>query len=677
MHDETIFDIATVSGSRQTRSNVNQQLRQFLPPGATLVSYSFEEGIPEKIYARVLLLTGESFEKRIKNMYAVWEHSRIVIAKRAVNMDCINMLVSLGANNTVLVANDSEASAADAIADLRSIGFSSWNYIPYAPDMPKGQLPPKEDLNCIITVGEPDAVPEGYFPVYDIGTRIVSIETIAEVWSLLHWPMDAVSNYLKKYVEQIVSMAQRLYTSTGQVDEINRSLLSVINSVDDGMMVYDRNTERISVFNNHLRHLSGIEEDVVGKRISAVFKDAKILHLLQTPADEQGEPLVEWKGRTMMATRFSLSEGREVCTFRSVDNIRNESSKLARELIQQGFYSKYSFDDILGTSDKIRKAKASALRLAKTDLNILIEGESGTGKELFAAAIHRASSRSDKPYLAINFSSLNDSLMESELFGYEEGAFTGARRGGKAGVFEMAHGGTIFLDEIGDISLKMQVGLLRVLQEKEVMRIGDGRIRYVDVRIIAATNQNLLEKVRQGLFREDLYYRLKIGYVYVPPLRSRKQDIPYLAEALLKQQSGEHVTMTPELLRWMEQQPWPGNVRELKNMITYMDALRTDTVIDVHDIPELQHVDGIQSSEFDQGAAPSFVIRENPSDNALLALIEELLSVNTLLGRRQLLEEAKSRGICHSEYQLRKRLTALEASGYIIMGKGKVGIRLR
>ncbi len=234
------------------------------------------------------------------------------------------------------------------------------------------------------------------------------------------------------------------------------------------------------------------------------------------------------------------------------------------------------------------KPKNRALRLAQTDLNILIEGESGTGKELFASAIHRASKRSDKPYIAINFSSLNDSLMESELFGYEEGAFTGARRGGKAGVFEMANGGTIFLDEIGDISQKMQVGLLRVLQEKEVMRIGDGRIRYVDVRIIAATNQNLLEKVRQGLFREDLYYRLKIGYLYIPPLRKRKEDIPYLAQKLMSENGGEGLSMTPELLDWMKNQPWNGNVRELKNMIIYMNALHDGNQLSMKDIPETE-----------------------------------------------------------------------------------------
>ncbi|MBQ8563188.1 MAG: sigma 54-interacting transcriptional regulator [Firmicutes bacterium] len=685
MTPEKIVDIATVSGSRGTRNSVNKQLREYLPPEGALESYSFEEGIPKKIYAKVLLLTGESFERRLENMDAIWPESHIVIAKRTVNVECINMLVSIGSQRTVLVVNDTIASAMDAIESLQSIGFSGWRCIPYSPELSPEELP--KEIDCVISVGEPDLVPPGFDPVYDMGTRGVSAETIAEVWNLLGWSMEAVERYINKYLEQIISMTQRAYDSAVRVDEANRNLVSVIDSVDDGMMVYDRHTERIAVFNNHLRKLSGIVEEVAGKKISAAIKEPQIVQLLQTPAGEHEEQLVEWNGRTMMATRFSLDEGREVCTFRSVDTIRKESSKLARELVQQGFYSKYTFDDILGTSEQIQEAKSRALRLARTDLNILIEGESGTGKELFAAAIHRASSRSDKPYLAINFSSLNDSLMESELFGYEEGAFTGARRGGKAGVFEMAHGGTIFLDEIGDISLKMQVGLLRVLQEKEVMRIGDGKIRYVDVRVIAATNQNLLEKVRQGLFREDLYYRLKIGYVYVPPLRSRRQDIPYLATMLLKQQGGDHVTMTPQLLQWMEKQSWPGNVRELKNTIIYMDALRNGDVIDVKDIPERQGFreaemgppvqpgeETVQSGE--ETVQPGEETVQSSGDSQLLGLIGQLLNTGILLGRRQLLEEAKARGLCTSEYQLRKRLTELERDGNIIMGKGKVGIRL-
>lgn len=580
-------DLATVSGSSETRNSVYRQLSEYLPDDASFVSYSFEEGIPEKIYARILLITGESFEQRLRNADAIWDKSHLVIAKRAVNLECINKLVSLGADKKILVVNDSLASAADAIESLRSIGFTRFDYISYSPEVPLSEIKPDE-IDCTLCVGEPKLVPAGLAPVYDIGTRIISAETLAEVWGYFGWPLDVVEKYISKYMERVISMTQKAYSLNERMNETNKNLLSLINSVNDGMMVYSKESGRISVFNDRLHELSGIKEDVIGKKVSQVMSNQQMIRFLSDPADTMSEVLLDINDQKIMASRFSVEKDKVVCMFKSVETIRKENSKLARKLMEQGFYSKYSFDDIYGTSQLICETKNRALRLAQTDLNILIEGESGTGKELFASAIHRASKRSDKPYIAINFSSLNDSLMESELFGYEEGAFTGARRGGKAGVFEMANGGTIFLDEIGDISQKMQVGLLRVLQEKEVMRIGDGRIRYVDVRIIAATNQNLLEKVRQGLFREDLYYRLKIGYLYIPPLRKRKEDIPYLAQKLMSENGGEGLSMTPELLDWMKNQPWNGNVRELKNMIIYMNALHDGNQLSMKDIPETE-----------------------------------------------------------------------------------------
>lgn len=657
-----IVDIATVSGSRQTRYNVNRQLKQYLPSHASLVSYSFEEGIPEIIRARVLLLTGESFEKRMQDLGAVWEESHIVVAKRTIDPDSISRLLSLKDIKTVLLVNDSAASAEDAIRDLQSLGFLNWNYIPYSPETEK-ELPADTDISCVLSVGEPDLVPENAGPVCEIGTRIISVDTIAEVWSILGWSMEVVADYMKKYMERLISMTQRVYESREQVDFINRNLGTIIDSIDDGMLVFDRSNERISVFNNQLKKLSGISGNVIGKTLMQAVGEPEIRRML-TEEEDESEQLIEWNGRKMMLSRISADANREICIFRSVDTIRTENSRLNSELVKQGFYAKYSFDDIMGISAEIRETKERALKLAQTELNVLIEGESGTGKELFAAAIHSASARRNKPYLAINFSSLNDSLLESELFGYEGGSFTGACRGGRAGVFEMADGGTIFLDEIGDISPKMQAGLLRVLQEKEVRRIGDGRIRSVDVRIIAATNQNLLEKVRNGLFREDLYYRLKIGCLRIPPLRDRAGDVRFLAQKLLAQSYGKGVVLTPSLLQWMERQSWNGNVRELKNLITYMEAMRTDDVLDLKDLPE---------SEKEHTAA----LFEDNADEELYALIRELSEKNSLLGRRILLEESQKRGICSTEYQLRKRLKYLEERGLVLMGKGKVGIQLR
>ena len=202
-------------------------------------------------------------------------------------------------------------------------------------------------------------------------------------------------------------------------------------------------------------------------------------------------------------------------------------------LMKRGHTSKYDFSNIIGKSKKITETKEIARKLARSNSTLLLIGESGTGKELFAHAIHKASNKQHGPFVAVNFAALPENLLESELFGYEEGAFTGARKGGHAGLFEQAHKGTIFLDEIGDASMKIQARLLRVLQEKEVLRIGGTKIIPIDVRIIAATNKNLEDLVSAGKFREDLFYRLKVLPIRIPPLRERKEDIPLLIEKML------------------------------------------------------------------------------------------------------------------------------------------------
>lgn len=257
-----------------------------------------------------------------------------------------------------------------------------------------------------------------------------------------------------------------------------------------------------------------------------------------------------------------------------------------QNIIGKGYYAKYTFEDILGVSEKIKNAKAIASKLAKTNLTILIEGESGTGKELFASSIHNASDRKKAPFLAVNFSAISDELLESELFGYEEGSFTGAKKGGKVGLFEQASGGTIFLDEIGDISPKMQVKLLRVIQEKEIMRVGADRIIPVDVRVIAATNKNLRDMIENGTFREDLYYRLKMGYIGIPSLRDRKNDIELIIKNILENEADNKKKISQDAIDILKEYNWPGNVRELINTALYMIAMSEREVIDASNLPD-------------------------------------------------------------------------------------------
>lgn len=252
--------------------------------------------------------------------------------------------------------------------------------------------------------------------------------------------------------------------------------------------------------------------------------------------------------------------------------------------------ARYTFDAIIGRCEAMRTAKELALRAARSHANILLLGETGTGKELFAHAVHLNSPRAAGPFVRLNCAAMPSELLESELFGYEEGAFTGARRGGKPGKFEAADRGTLFLDEIGDMPLPMQAKILRVIQEREVDRIGSTRPVHVDVRVLAATHRNLEEMVRQGTFREDLYFRLNVIAIHIPPLRERTEDLPELINHCLARLTGEYGLpdryLSGPALRAMQAYPWPGNVRELVNLLERLVSLVDGPAIDLADLPE-------------------------------------------------------------------------------------------
>ena len=243
-------------------------------------------------------------------------------------------------------------------------------------------------------------------------------------------------------------------------------------------------------------------------------------------------------------------------------------------------------DEILYVSDEMRELMMLAKTVAQTDVAILITGETGTGKELLSDVIVKAGGRANKPFVKINCAAIPTELIESELFGYEEGAFTGARKGGKTGAFEQANGGTLMLDEIGELPYQVQAKLLRALQEREIVRVGGHTTIKLDLRIIAATNRNLQDEIQKGHFREDLYYRLNIIQLRIPPLRERREDIPYLAGSFLEEyckKYNKHTELAPGVLRILRQYDWPGNVRELKNLMERLVILSGD-IISVSDV---------------------------------------------------------------------------------------------
>lgn len=361
----------------------------------------------------------------------------------------------------------------------------------------------------------------------------------------------------------------------------SRQLSSVLNFVREGIIATNRD-DIITLFNPSAERIFGIRAaDVMGKRIDLVMSSTR-LHIVRRTGEKELNQLQHENNVNIITNRIPIiDQGVTIgalATFNDISDIELAEAQIRHKMYSKGLVAKYNFSDIIGSDPLMTKIKTQASRYARSDATVLITGESGTGKELFAQSIHNASTRSGRPFVAINCAAVSSQLLESELFGYEEGAFTGAKRGGKRGVFELADTGTVFLDEISEMSLETQAHILRVIEQREVMRVGSEKIRPVNIRIIAATNKDLYSLVRNGEFREDLYYRLNVLRLNIPPLRERPRDIPdimyfYLLQYCpnIAEQSLKEISFNDTLLK----HDWPGNVRELRNYAERFSVLNS------------------------------------------------------------------------------------------------------
>ncbi len=357
---------------------------------------------------------------------------------------------------------------------------------------------------------------------------------------------------------------------------------SLIESFYDGVLITDSKGIVLFVNKNYLSLTGLTASEIVGKPLEQVRTGSLLPQALKDGKMRIGTYRREGDTEYIVDVGPIFYQGAIIGgigvtkTFEQVKKLSRELEKhitKTRELksaVNRAYQAEYTFQDIVGDSLAIQKAIAFAKKIAKYDADILITGESGTGKEVFSQAIHNASLRSDMPFIPINCPTLNPSLIESELFGYSSGTFTGALKGGKAGLFSIADGGTVMLDEIGDLPYEMQAKLLRVLQERRIRRVGESSEEAVNIRVIAATNKNLLQLVKEGKFREDLYYRLSSVTLELPNLRNRKHDLRLLANSFLTRwcrRQGIYLTFDPVLYEVMELYDWPGNIRELRNVI--------------------------------------------------------------------------------------------------------------
>jgi len=391
----------------------------------------------------------------------------------------------------------------------------------------------------------------------------------------------------------------------------------ILDSIYNGVMITDAQGY-VTHFNTPYGQFLGVDPNAqIGKHCTEVIENTR-MHIVAQTGKAEINQTHRIRGQDMVVQRIPIKKDGKVIAvfgqvmFKDVRDVGKLAKKLSMleskvELYEQELISlrstRYTIDSIAGVSKSMQDLKKEALRAAATNLPVLVTGESGTGKELFAQAIHHASPRRLYPFVRINCAAIPRDLLESELFGYEQGAFTGALYKGKPGKFELAHRGTIFLDEIGDLPLEMQPKLLRVLEEKEVERVGGTSLIRVDFRLIAASNQDLDRMIAEGRFRKDLFYRLNVIRLHIPPLRDRKEDIVPLSHHILLQIVKESplppVQIDPEAAKTLARYDWPGNVRELSNVLEgFANSLDGDRVR-VRDLPFhlLRSVKGTSNSD--------------------------------------------------------------------------------
>ncbi|MEL7604584.1 MAG: sigma 54-interacting transcriptional regulator [Sedimentibacter saalensis] len=399
-------------------------------------------------------------------------------------------------------------------------------------------------------------------------------------------------------IDTSINEAKRILKATRNEKEKSERFKSILQYINEGVISIDSDG-KITTFNSAARKIMKISgKDLIGLPINEITSNTKLIDVMEKNKPILGQILLMGKTQVLANILPIVIKDKTVgavATFQDISKIQEYEQRIRAKFLDKGHVAKYSFSDIIGNSDAMVKAIEKAKKYSDNNGTILITGESGTGKEMFAQSIHKESPRKNGPFVAVNCAAIPKTLLESELFGYEEGAFTGARRAGKSGLFAEAHGGTIFLDEIGEIDIELQPRLLRVLQEREIRPVGSTKVIPIDIRIIAATNKNLLEQVEQGAFRSDLYYRLNILKLKIPALRNRNGDIELLSKYFVNKISAKYnkdVKLSSKAINKLKIYDWPGNIRELENVIENLVVLCDDTITedDFEELMDQEHV---------------------------------------------------------------------------------------
>jgi len=648
--------VILITGTENTRITLHEQLKAYIGDLFQFESYSIDKGLNKKITADLIVISTHLILEDIKSY--IDENSKIIIAKRILNYNLIEQLLFIPEGIKVLLVNDCKETTFDCIDWLKKIGLNHLEYIPFYPGCELN-----ERVDYAITPGEIEIVPKGIKNIIDIGPRLIDIVTIAEILKELNLYDERWEKITLMYFEKIINLAKNIAKISLERTKAFEHIKMILDAMKDGIITFDEKG-KIIFSNENFKFLFGKNCNIIGINLKEIFSNSELISFLLNNEKDISK-IIEFREGRYLVSKFILeNEQITIAIFKNLKKIEEIEKQKIKELYKKGYYAKYTFDDIIGENESFKYIKEISKKMSRSDLTVLIEGESGTGKELFASAIHNASGRRNNPFVAINLSALPESLAESELFGYEEGAFTGALKDGKKGLFEQANGGTIFLDEIGDASIKLQTKLLRVLEEKEIMRIGGNKIIPIDVRVIAATNKNLEDLVERGEFRKDLYYRLKVMYIKIPPLRERKDDIKTLFNYFISKKN-LNLKVREGFWDFLLDYDWQGNIRELKNMVEYISA-----IYDGNEINEYDLIKNFFSKKINMN-------NMNNELKIILKIMRDLSSKGITVSRRKIMNKCKDIGIDLTEQKVRRLLKELEKMGYVKPQKGRGGTLIK
>ncbi len=646
---------------------MQEQLQQLLGDYVQIEIYATDEGLPAQLTDDYFLFSSEVTRLEAHEVCQI-TGKEMMVGKRTIHHRFIDQLLKIPVNSDVLVVNDDDTATIEVIESLYQLGIGHLRFIPYKKD----QIFYK-NIDIAISPGETHLCPPSINKVIDIGVRLFDMATILKVVEYFCLGEKISSLISERYIRNIIDLQRELSLAEQNAKQMKQHIQNVVNTVDDGIIAINRQ-HRVTVFNRRLGALFHLPVDeAINKQLEEVIVQQDLIDFILHSNEES--KFFTIYGVDLVIFRHQMeTENTIVATFKSIHQAFEVEKMAQRELKNKGFYAKYDFDDIVGDHPLLKETKQIARKLALSEHPVLIQGETGTGKELFAHSIHLHSMRKNGPFIAINCSALTENLLESELFGYEEGAFTGAQKGGKKGLFELADNGTIFLDEVGDISLAVQSHLLRVLQEQELRRIGGRKVIPINVRVIAATNKDIQLKSEEGSFRSDLFYRLNVLTLLIPPLRDRKTDIPLLVKHFITK-SGKWVKADENLPEQLQKHEWLGNIRELKSTIDYMLTICDGNKIELKDIP----YNRLQKNRKQE------IVTSYPIPNNLLEIYEYKFILETIkhcndngkpASRQHISMVSEETGSFLSPQQVRRRLDYLETKGFITKGRGRSGTKI-